>query len=59
MSMSEIINLNERRQNREQQKTPPVITLMVDGAPVEYVNLDALSPAERLRVFSESPDGVT
>jgi hypothetical protein len=50
-AMSEIIQLEERRRPMT-TNNPALIKKIVDGETIECVNVDALTPAERLKYFA-------
>jgi hypothetical protein len=49
--MAKIIRLEDRRR---QTKNGPTIIKIIDGKPVEYIDVDALSPSENFKYFERS-----
>jgi len=54
--MSNIILFNERTRNGAHGDCA-IIRKIIDGKVVEYVNVDALNPAEQQRLFSQAEEG--
>jgi hypothetical protein len=51
--MPKIISFEDRKRKEKVGHPPTVITRMVDGEAVEYINFDALTPAERLLLTAD------
>jgi hypothetical protein len=51
--MAEVIQMDQARHARRSEISPATVIKIIDGRPVEFVDVDQMSPAERSQYFAD------